>query len=129
MTVFDRLPTKCRLLSFGMHLDGLCILYRKDLETQDHLFFQCEFSTQAWGSVLQLCQTYRGVTSWSLELAWVCGGLRRRSLMSMILMLARNSLISLIWREKNVKLFRNQESSRTEIVARIKEAIKFRLRG
>ena len=44
ITIINRLPTKNRLKSRGLEIDGPCVLCKQNKETKDHLFFGCNFS-------------------------------------------------------------------------------------
>ncbi|XP_056690291.1 uncharacterized protein [Spinacia oleracea] len=50
LVVQGRLPTKDRLQHWGISTDGMCILCGTELETLQHLFFQCSYSGQVCGS-------------------------------------------------------------------------------
>ncbi|KAE8668043.1 hypothetical protein F3Y22_tig00112349pilonHSYRG00146 [Hibiscus syriacus] len=52
--LLDRLPTKSRLLSFDINIDGMCVLCLNEIESMDHLFY-CGYSTGVWGNILLAC--------------------------------------------------------------------------
>ncbi|XP_074298297.1 uncharacterized protein LOC141629147 [Silene latifolia] len=49
----NSLHTNSTLLSFGMDVDGLCILYGLADETQQHLFFACAYSRRVLQSLTE----------------------------------------------------------------------------
>ncbi|KAK8596797.1 hypothetical protein V6N12_065276 [Hibiscus sabdariffa] len=51
------------------------------------------------------------------------------SLVSMVIRLAKNGLISLIWREQNHKQFQGVEPIAEAIVQQVKEMVKLKLSG
>ncbi|KAE8724396.1 hypothetical protein F3Y22_tig00010533pilonHSYRG00293 [Hibiscus syriacus] len=61
MAALDRLPTKDRLIAFGLQVDDLYVIYRCEKETRDHLFFQCVFSKQIWEEIIRLRHMRRSV--------------------------------------------------------------------
>ena len=63
MAILDRLPTKDRLISWGLTIDGDCKLCQIEPETRNHLFFGCSFSKGIWRTILQLCGLNRRVGS------------------------------------------------------------------
>ena len=54
MTMINRLPTKDRLKSWGMAVDGTCVLCKQEEESRDHLFFECLFSQKLWHEISDL---------------------------------------------------------------------------
>ncbi|XP_039042167.1 uncharacterized protein LOC120180971 [Hibiscus syriacus] len=70
MTVLDRLPTKNRLIAFGLQVDGLCVLCRRVMEFCDQLFFQFDFSKKVWEEILRLFHLNRMVMCWDSKFTW-----------------------------------------------------------
>ena len=85
MAILNRLPTKDRLLSWGIEVDGRCLFCQSELETRDHLFFGCRYSKSIWEAVLQLCQLNRRTASWNEELHWGISRLKGKALISVAL--------------------------------------------
>ena len=44
MAILNRLPTKDRLKSWELEIEGTCVLCKYEEECRDHLFFGCIFS-------------------------------------------------------------------------------------
>lgn len=53
--VLNRCPTKDMILSWGLQTSPLCLLCNQFNESRDHLFFDCHFSWNLWGSFAQQC--------------------------------------------------------------------------
>ncbi|KAL4297900.1 hypothetical protein GQ457_12G001000 [Hibiscus cannabinus] len=68
----------------------MCSLCGKELESRDHLFFECDFSRVVWVCILQLCRQHRQVMSWEHELAWAMRTLKSKSLWYALMRLAWN---------------------------------------
>ncbi|KAL1223239.1 hypothetical protein V5N11_029475 [Cardamine amara subsp. amara] len=49
---FDRLPTRQRLLSWGLHITSECCLCSAHEESRDHLLLRYEYSESVWHLVL-----------------------------------------------------------------------------
>ncbi|GAA0158372.1 hypothetical protein LIER_15420 [Lithospermum erythrorhizon] len=62
----NRLSTKDRLCRWGMEVDPHCVLCG-DLESHDHLFFECPYAAQVWRLILQRLGEYRGAIAWAQE--------------------------------------------------------------
>ncbi|KAE8728802.1 hypothetical protein F3Y22_tig00004072pilonHSYRG00220 [Hibiscus syriacus] len=89
MTMLNRQPTRVRLVQMGLTIEtDKCLLYGIVAETRDHLFFECIFAKELWGSILELCGIYRGVSSWDGELAWATRLFKGKSLIVKVLKLA-----------------------------------------
>ena len=104
MAILNRLPTKDRVKSWGLEVDGRCVLCREAEETRNHLFYGCEFSQGIWREVLKLCGKQREVTSWDEEFQWIVKKLKRKSLASVIMRVAWHTIIYIIWAERNNRI-------------------------
>lgn len=63
-----RLPTKDRLLSWGVVSDSRCILCDEEPECHNHLFFTCSFSSYVWKQILGNNNVVRILSSLAQEL-------------------------------------------------------------
>ncbi|XP_039007790.1 uncharacterized protein LOC120135602 [Hibiscus syriacus] len=129
MVVLDRLPTRSRLISFGLNVESLCLLCNRGEETRGHLFFQCEFSSRLWFVSLSACGFRRSVLIWGLELDWMCCMTRGCSLPALVLRLAWNDCIYMLWRERNERVFGRAKSSVEEVFKRFQEIVRLKLSG
>ncbi|XP_074300584.1 uncharacterized protein LOC141631867 [Silene latifolia] len=93
----SRPKVDCRLLGFGMDVDGSCYLCGLADETQQHLFFECEFSRQ----ILQLVSLSAGfripdsnVLDWCIHNS---GSKVQRSVLNAIVM----GTMYQIWQQRN----------------------------
>ncbi|XP_039023343.1 uncharacterized protein LOC120155962 [Hibiscus syriacus] len=127
--LFDRLPTRDRLLKLGLVVASECVLCSSDLETRDHLFFNCVFSKEVWGGILQICNLSRSVGGWSQEVLWAVAELKGRSLIITLLKLAGNAYVYRILNERNCRVFGGSRSTVGDLICRIMEDIRFRLVG
>lgn len=46
--LLNRLPTKDRLLRFGLINSHICVLCENDIESRNHLFFKCPYTSYLW---------------------------------------------------------------------------------
>lgn len=46
LTIMNRLPTKDRLLKWGLNVDVMCLLCGAAEESRDHVFFSCPFAKE-----------------------------------------------------------------------------------
>ncbi|XP_039071270.1 uncharacterized protein LOC120218393 [Hibiscus syriacus] len=130
MTLLNRLPTRVRLLRMGLDIEtDKCLLCGAEAETRDHLFFECQFSKELWGFILNLCCISRKGCSCESELAWASLLFKGKSLIVGILKLVWSRHIYCIWNERNVRLFGNRARLKDELLGDIKETIRIRLVG
>ncbi|XP_021293750.1 uncharacterized protein LOC110423743 [Herrania umbratica] len=100
MAILNRLPTRDRLLSWGISVRSECALCNQDLETRYHLFLSCDHSKHIWKRVLQTCAIQRDVAYWNGDLHWAVHRLREKALISVILHRAWSAFVYYFWRER-----------------------------
>ncbi|XP_039039775.1 uncharacterized protein LOC120177849 [Hibiscus syriacus] len=128
MAILNRLPTRVRLQKMGLNIDDVnCLLCGLEAETRDHLFFNCSFAKNLWGSILALCGISHAVSSWDDVLAWAIHCLKGNSFIVKIFKLAWAGHVYCIWRERNGRLFGNTARSMDVVLKDIKEVIRIRL--
>ncbi|XP_039026287.1 uncharacterized protein LOC120159819 [Hibiscus syriacus] len=127
MVIFDRLPTKDRLVRFGLVIDNVCGLCGSGIESRDHLFAKCPFAKEVWGIVLISCDVRYDLNSWDDVFNWLIANLKGISLRVRIMKLAWTGLLYSIWEEHNHRLFRGSTHSVDVVVNCIKEAVRVKL--
>ncbi|GAA0185198.1 hypothetical protein LIER_32486 [Lithospermum erythrorhizon] len=100
----NKLSTRDRLCRWGMHVSTQCV-FCSCSESQEHLFFACEFTAQLWRLVLQKLGLYRRTCGWQQERAWCIEYLKGRSLKRRIGQIALMSTVHTIWMERNGRVF------------------------
>lgn len=106
----DRLPTRARLLRWGMNISPSCCLCDAGEEDKDHLFLKCEISEALWHLVLcRLGYSFRAFHTWTSFSEWIAS---RDSVTSRTLkgIVAQATLYS-IWSGRNTRL--HARASRT----------------
>ena len=105
MAILNRLPTKDRLISWGMEVNGICCLCQNANETRDHLFVECSYSKGIWAMILANCGISRVIGSWNEELQWAIRNMKGKQLVATLLRVAWKAFIYYIWKEKNGRLY------------------------
>ncbi|XP_013645051.1 uncharacterized protein LOC106349608 [Brassica napus] len=99
----DRLPTRTRLVAWGMQIPSLCCLCSLVDESRDHLFLRCEVSGTVWGYVLRrLGYFHRGFHTWVAFTDWM--RLRDTVVSVTLKRVAAQATIASIWTERNKRL-------------------------
>lgn len=88
MVFLNRLPTKDRLIGWGMNADPICLLCQAGDASARHLFFECNYTLMIWRDILKLC---------NMQIARVYD-------IDSILRLAWKACIYHVWKERNKRL-------------------------
>ncbi|XP_023644222.1 uncharacterized protein LOC111832111 [Capsella rubella] len=96
----DRLPTRSRLISWGMQISPLCCLCSSATETRDHLFMFCGFTMPIWTSALaRLRLPPAQFQSWDALMSWT--RVSSQTAPSMLRKLVTQSIIYATWKQRN----------------------------
>ncbi|KAF8050613.1 hypothetical protein N665_1923s0004 [Sinapis alba] len=129
MAMLSRLPTRDRLSSWGMNVPLVCVLcsLATGLESHDHLFFQCPFSTAVWshfwGNILTATPpTLNSVAALiSHPRVVVSSGLPA------VRKLLLQAIIYCIWQERNSRIFTATTTSEAGVISQVDRLIRDRL--
>ncbi|WZZ40579.1 hypothetical protein YC2023_036838 [Brassica napus] len=102
-----RLPTRDRLISWGIYVPPGCVLCSSADETHDHLFFECTFASAAW---LRFCGRYMVAPPASLTaVVDICRNLQGPHAQRAVIILKLLSQVIAynLWRERNARIFRD----------------------
>lgn len=101
------LPTRDRLISWGIYVPPGCVLCSSADETHDHLFFECTFASAAW---LRFCGRYMVAPPASLTaVVDICRNLQGPHAQRAVIILKLLSQVIAynLWRERNARIFRD----------------------
>ncbi|XP_013713521.2 uncharacterized protein LOC106417228 [Brassica napus] len=96
----DRLPTRARLASWGLQIPTACCLCSALVETRDHLFITCNYSSEVWHlSIASLNPPNTLFCSWPELFSWI----RRTSatVPALLKKLAAQCVIYHLWKQRN----------------------------
>ncbi|XP_039006662.1 uncharacterized protein LOC120134275 [Hibiscus syriacus] len=127
MVILDKLPTRDRLIRFGVVNDDACVVCGSSMKSRNHLFADCSYAKNVWNVVLGLCGIHSIADSWDQRLNWLVVSMKGKSLRTRILKLAWTGFLYHVWEERNFRLFRGISRSSEDTVKRIKEAVKIKL--
>lgn len=115
--ILNRLSAEDRLVLFGIKFTSCCSLCTGS-ESDDHLFFNCPFSTLVWNSILSKLNVDWPAKTWA---SWVIflSSLVGKSLRSTVIKLAFAVYIYHIWIERNVRKSQNVSCSAEVVVHKI----------
>ncbi|CAA7058554.1 unnamed protein product [Microthlaspi erraticum] len=69
--LLNRSPTLDRMSAWGYDSDGTCLLCGIELETRDHLFFECSFSASVWRRLMFCLNLHNVPGHWAQLLDWL----------------------------------------------------------
>lgn len=76
----NRLAT--RLLSWNLNIDGICSFCQQEMESVQHMYFQCVYSHEIWCTVLAKLRIHSQGMSFSEGVRWAakkCSRFKTRS--------------------------------------------------
>lgn len=126
MAFHKGLRTMDRLLTFGLQVNPMCVLYKTDLESFDHLFFHCEYSFRVLVYILRHCG-WRGYSrNWSSITNYLIHYSRPQFHHSLI-HLGFAAVVHRIWTERNARIFSHKAAPVRTVVQEIMNMLKCKL--
>ncbi|KAI5639961.1 hypothetical protein M9H77_00287 [Catharanthus roseus] len=118
IAILNRLPTKDKLPF--LEVDQQCALCKRQLETANHLFFECSFAAQVWMDIKQWAGLRRCMATIKSSLRWILrenGGTSWKSNMRKLCLAAT---IYYIWKARNQAVFEQLVMDSQPIIRKIK---------
>lgn len=103
--VQDRIPTRDRLIRWGLQVPSVCILCNSVDETRDHLYQDCSFSFDVW-SLLAGKLRLRPLRSWEATVNQMIN-LPGGTPLTTLSLLTWQAMIYWLWNEQNMRLHSN----------------------
>lgn len=105
LVVQDRIPTRDRLIRWGLQVSSVCLLCNAADELRDHLFQECSFIFDVW-ALLQDDSDYNHWEAWDCTLNQMIN-LPKGKPLTLLSHLAWQAIIYLIQNERNTRLHSN----------------------
>ena len=104
-----------------------CSLCTRGPDSHEHLFFECNYSSQVWNAVKGFAELNQLSSRWDDIMSWFIPRARFKSAKSVIgrLLLAASSYF--IWQERNSRLFTSKTRSADVLVKLITDTVRMRL--
>ena len=103
MAILNKLPTKDRMLQWGLAVDRMCVFCRYSTEDRDHLFFQCSITKRIWDNIMGLCLVSDAKTYWKELVNWGTTQPKGRVFRTLQCKLAWWATVYRLFIKKNVK--------------------------
>ncbi|KAL1214985.1 hypothetical protein V5N11_011501 [Cardamine amara subsp. amara] len=113
----DRLPTRQRLLAWGLHITSECCLCSTHEESIDHLLLRYEYSESVWHLALsRLRMPPSTFITWNAMIDW--SSLSFYSSPSLLRRLVSQNVVYLLWQERK-NMLHNQTTTTPEQLFRV----------
>jgi len=115
-----RLRTMDRLHSVGILTNNTCILCGINVESHEHLFFECNFTGTVWRAINTKAKMHWPCIPWQQLLQWASVHCQQRNnIISMIARLLLSTSVYILWHERNNRIFSNSYKTAQAIVEEI----------
>lgn len=127
LALLRRLPTKDRLRRWGLNVAEVCVLCNTGIETHHHLFFECDYSQHIWQSFASRVWPNPPSDLHSVA-AWINQPRApSNALASSVIKFYFQSVVYVIWRERNARVFTATSTPPTVIHASLDRMMHDRL--
>ncbi|XP_021970148.1 uncharacterized protein LOC110865195 [Helianthus annuus] len=106
-----------------------CLLCYENVDSHEHLFFECSFSSKIWLMVREKAGMARVDPKWSSIIGWLKARGSSKSAALYVSKLLVGATAYVIWQERNARLFRNQTRPPDTIRDTILKTIRYKLMG
>lgn len=120
-----RLPTRDRMLSWGVTVPPLCLLCNVHDETRQYLFFDCPFAEEVWHYFTSRAHV-SPPTTFEDGIRWLKNPCRDK-VVATILRIAYQAAMYFIWRERNSRLHNSVSRPAIALIVEIKNLIRCHL--
>ncbi|XP_050211532.1 uncharacterized protein LOC126661713 [Mercurialis annua] len=117
-----RLRTKDKLKAWGITTDDNCKICN-NTENIEHCLFDCMCANKVWSRVLLICNCSIVFRSWRRLVSWFCRRARGNNMMAKLHILIITTTVYMIWNARNRLIFKNESSSPSQIIQRIKRVL------
>ncbi|PKI32735.1 hypothetical protein CRG98_046871 [Punica granatum] len=125
----NKLKTLDTVAEWKGGVDITCVYCHGAVDSRDHLYFDCAFSTSIWKTVLHKLGERRIPRVWSFELQRASIKYKGKSLRAAIARSAWHACKYHIWKARNGNIFEGIALSESKVVECIKQDVECRLMG
>ena len=120
--ILKRLSTHDRIASFTLG-PFACSLCNQGMETHDHLFFNCPYSSFVWQGIQQSLGVVIPTSTWDIFFGWAGSTWRRNSPGHIIPRICLGATVYSIWQERNARTFKNELRTKHRLLVDIRYQI------
>ncbi|GJU39275.1 hypothetical protein Tco_1192232 [Tanacetum coccineum] len=127
LIVKKKLKTQDMLRNWDANLANVCSMCETQLDSHEHLFFECPFSQVIWSHM----KVYTGLDASAHDLYLIISNFlslaKRKTSRSVIAKLVVLASAYFLWQERNGRLFKKHKRSSTQIIECITIAVRLKL--
>ncbi|GJZ80021.1 putative RNA-directed DNA polymerase, eukaryota, reverse transcriptase zinc-binding domain protein [Tanacetum coccineum] len=129
LVIHGKLKTQDKLRTWDItgELAMSCPLCGNQPDTHEHLFFECDFSTQVWDQMKGLAGLSNVAGRYKEIVDYIIPFAKRRSCKSVIAKLVLSASTYYVWQERNARLFTNKKRSAPQVIEAIVSSIHLKL--
>lgn len=105
----------------------ICNLCYEDMDSHQHLLFDCRYAKQLWSKVCLKIGLYWGEMEWNDTVNFFAAMENENTINSIIRRLSLAASVYLVWIERNCRLFKEEKKSVEELFEVFSDTIRFRL--
>jgi hypothetical protein len=125
----DSLTTGERLAKWGFSGAVDCLFCRNGLETRNHLFFECSFSSRIWRAGMTRCNVDDPPLLWEDILLLGCNHWKHKTLSAFLCRLVLSSTVYNLWRARNEIKHHGQPKTEEQILKSVFWEVRSRILG
>ncbi|PWA55517.1 reverse transcriptase zinc-binding domain-containing protein [Artemisia annua] len=122
-----KLPTQDKIRRWGNYDLMVCLLCYSDLDSHDHLFFNCSYTSKFWAKVMHKLKMDNSNTDWEGVVGAFVDSYNGSSVGSITRRLCLAASVYLVWQERNNRLFKDERRSVDDFFKCFCDTIKMRL--
>ena len=111
LAILNKLYTQDRIWKFTPR-PLACVLCHKALESHDHLFFTCDYSSFIWQEIMSRFTMDGSPLDWSSIILWAASKWKSKKPKDIMPRMCFGATIYAIWRERNARVFRQEGKPR-----------------
>ena len=107
LAVQSRLSTHDRIYKFTPG-PLACVLCHSQMESHDHLFFACSYSSFVWQELMHRCGLFWNGHGWSDTWLWIAQHLKSNKMHHLTPKICLEAAVYALWKERNNRTFKHQ---------------------
>ncbi|CAA7043732.1 unnamed protein product [Microthlaspi erraticum] len=116
------------MISWGYETDGLCLLCGTEMESHNHLFFQCSFTAFVWRNLFLHLQLSNVPMAWDPLLTWL-QDIHLDVTTRLALLQAWQGAIYELWKERNRRMHDGVTLSHSHVLRLVLSSVKDKCRA
>ncbi|GJX97140.1 RNA-directed DNA polymerase, eukaryota, reverse transcriptase zinc-binding domain protein [Tanacetum coccineum] len=127
MAIQNKICTQDKLAKWYPNNTYCCSLCKKEGDTHDHLFLNCDYAMELWEKVKDKAKMCGFATNWKDIVIEISKWKSKRSVWGTIRKLCFAAAVYYLWQERNRRTFSNVERSSAELLKILEEEVRNRM--